>query len=182
MRVFAIDRVPCFSVSSTCLFIFPETQTGDFTVACFIHWTCSMEVDETRPSSPVSTPLGGDGLAFVAALVQRALSDAARALKDGQPDEAIKRCTEALEGEALCGATRVDVLATILAARSAAHAALPAAELALEDARASVRTHATAQARTRKRCKCLPMAHSPAVVCCSSPVTDCTSHTRAICV
>jgi len=99
-----------------------------------LHTVVSM-TDEASPAKTV-----------VDVLVQRALACAMLALKQGAPEEAQRRCSEALEGER-GGSCRPEVLAAVLAERSAASAAMLDCEQALEDARESLRVKATAQAR-----------------------------------
>ena len=102
-------------------------------------------------------PQGGDGAEvgsaengsakLVSLLVDRALSCAATAVGDNRPAEAVKFASEALELE-VGNAARQEVLAAILACRSAAHAAASSFELSLDDARDGVATHPTAKVRT----------------------------------
>ena len=88
----------------------------------------------------------GPSPGVVDVLVERALAYAMLALEQGAPEEAQRRCSEALEGER-GGSCRPEVLAAVLAERSAASAAMLDCEQALEDARESLRVMATVQAR-----------------------------------
>ena len=107
---------------------------------------CACDTVNMLPDDNESV-VGANSTDLASFLVERALACAVSALQADRADEALRHATEALNSE-LALSSRSQVLARAWLTRGAAHAASAAFELALRDARDSLRAQPSSEART----------------------------------